>query len=164
MKFIAFTLLMFSAVLQAESLKIGYINIDHVVSSSPQFIQANQAVIREFQPQEKQLLTLSKQIQSLADAFNTNSKTLTQSERKAEIQKIANLERQLKQQARTLKKQLKLKNKLELGKIQDLINKVIKEVADEEKFDLILYQEVAFASKRVNITPVISQKIRQRFK
>jgi len=164
MKFIAFTLLMFSAVLQAESLKIGYINIDHVVSSSPQFIQANQAVIREFQPQEKQLLTLSKQIQSLADAFNKNSKTLTQSERKAGIQKIANLERQLKQQARTLKKQLKLKNKLELGKIQDLINKVIKEVADEEKFDLILYQEVAFASKRVNITPVISQKIRQRFK
>jgi outer membrane protein len=164
MKFIAFTLLMFSAVLQAESLKIGYINIDHVVSSSPQFIQANQAVIREFQPQEKQLLTLSKQIQSLADAFNKNSKTLTQSERKAGIQKIANLERQLKQQARALKKQLKLKNKLELGKIQDLINKVIKEVADEEKFDLILYQEVAFASKRVNITPVISQKIRQRFK
>ena len=164
MKFIAFTLLMFSAVLQAESLKIGYINIDHVVSSSPQFIQANQAVIREFQPQEKQLLTLSKQIQSLADAFNKNSKTLTQSERKARIQKIANLERQLKQQVRTLKKQLKLKNKLELGKIQDLINKVIKEVADEEKFDLILYQEVAFASKRVNITPVISQKIRQRFK
>jgi Skp family chaperone for outer membrane proteins len=88
MKFIAFALLMFSTVLQAESLKIGYINIDHLVSSSPQFIQANQVVIREFQPQEKQLLTLGKQIQSLADAFNKNSKTLTQSERKAEIQKI----------------------------------------------------------------------------
>jgi len=164
MKIIAFALLMFSAVLQAESLKIGYINIDHVVSSSPQFIQANQTVIKEFQPQEEQLLLLSQEIQSLADAFNKNSKTLTQSERKAEIQKIANLERQLKQQARTLKKQLKLKNELELGKIQDLINAVIKEVAEKEKFDLILYQEVAFASKKVNITPMISQKIRQRFK
>ena len=83
---------------------------------------------------------------------------------KRRFKKIANLERILKQQARTLKKQLKFKNELELGKIQDLINKVIKEVADEEKFDLILYQEVAFASKRVNITPIISQKIRQRFK
>jgi len=164
MKIIAFALLMFGATLHAESLKIGYINIDHVVSSSPQFIQANQAVIREFQPQEKQLLALDKQIKTLADVFNKNSITLTQSERKAEIQKIANLERILKQQARTLKKQLKFKNELELGKIQDLINKVIKEVADEEKFDLILYQEVAFASKRVNITPIISQKIRQRFK
>ena len=164
MRFFAFILVLLSGSLQAQPLKIGYINIDHLVSSSPQFIQANQVVIKAFQPQEKQLLALDKQIKTLADVFNKNSITLTQSERKAEIQKIANLERILKQQARTLKKQLKFKNELELGKIQDLINKVIKEVADEEKFDLILYQEVAFASKRVNITPIISQKIRQRFK
>jgi outer membrane protein len=163
MKFIAFTLLMFSAVSQAESLKIGYINIDHVVSSSPQFIQANQAVIREFKPQEKQLLMLSKQIQSLADTFNKNSKTLTQVERKTEIKKIANLERQLKQQAQALKKQLKLKNEQELSKIQDLINRVIKQVAEDQNFDLILYQEVAYASKKINITPIISQKLRLLF-
>ena len=163
MKFIAFALLMFSTVLQAESLKIGYINIDHLVSSSPQFIQANQVVIREFQPQEKQLLTLGKQIQSLADAFNKNSKTLTQSERKAEIQKITNLERQLKQQARALKKQLNLKNEQELSKIQDLINRVIKQVAEDQNFDLILYQEVAYVSKKINITSIISQKLRLLF-
>ena len=97
MKIIAFALLMFGATLHAESLKIGYINIDHLVSSSPQFIQANQIVIKAFQPQERQLLALSKQVQLSADTFNKNSKTLTQSERKAEIKKIANLERQLKQ-------------------------------------------------------------------
>ena len=99
----------------------------------------------------------------LADDFNKNSKALTQSERKTEIQKIANLERQLKQQALSLKKQLKLKNEQELGKIQAVINKVIKEVAETQKFDLILYQEVAFASKKVNITPIIKQKLRQQF-
>lgn len=157
------SLLMLGTTLHAESLKIGYINLDHVVSSSPQFIQANQSVIKEFQPQEEQLLLLSQKIQSLADDFNKNSKALSQSERKAEIQKIANLERQLKQQARNLKKQLKLKNEQELGEIQAVINEVIKEVAETQKFDLILYQEVAFASKKVNITPIIKQKLRQRF-
>lgn len=163
MKIVAFALLMFGVTLHAESLKIGYINIDHVVSSSPQFIQANQTVIKEFQPQERLLLKLGKQIQLLADTFNKNSKTLTPSEQKIEIQKITFLERQLKQQARTLKKQLKLKNELELGNIQALINKAIKVVAEEQNFDLILYQEVAFASKRVNITSAISQKLRQIF-
>ena len=109
-KTIALVLLTFSATLQAESLKIGYINIDHVVSSSPQFIQANQSVIKEFKPQEEQLLLLSQKIQLLADDFNKNSKALTQSERKSEIKKIANLERQLKQQASSLKNQLTLTN------------------------------------------------------
>jgi len=162
-KTIALVLLTFSATLQAESPKIGYINIDHVVSSSPQFIQANQSVVKEFKPQEEQLLLLSQKIQLLADDFNKNSKALTQSERKSEIKKIATLERQLKQQASSLKNQLKLKNELELGKIQDLINEVIKETAESQGFDLILYQEVAFASKKVNITPIIKQKLRQRF-
>jgi outer membrane protein len=163
-KIIAFALLMFSAVLHAESLKIGYINIDHLVSSSPQFIQANQTVIKEFQPQENQLIALRKQIQSSVGAFNINSKTLTQSERKLEIKKIANLERQLKRQALALQQQLKIKNKQELDKIQNLINQVIREVAEKENFDLILYQEVAYASKKTNITFIISQKLRGLFK
>jgi outer membrane protein len=163
MRFFAFILVLLSGPLQAQPLKIGYINIDHLVSSSPQFIQANQVVIKAFQPQERQLLALSKQIQSSADTFNKNSKTLTQSERKTEIKKIANLERQLKQQARSLKKQLNLKNKQELNKIQDLINRVIKQVAEDQNFDLILYQEVAYVSKKINITPIISQKLRLLF-
>ena len=74
------------------------------------------------------------------------------------------MEHQLKQQAQTLKKQLKLKSEQELSKIQDLINLVIKQVAEEKNFDLILYQEVAYASKKINITSLISQKLRQRFK
>ncbi|HAO44997.1 MAG TPA: hypothetical protein DCQ55_03955 [Gammaproteobacteria bacterium] len=163
MRFFAFILVLLSGSLQAQPLKIGYINIDHLVSSSPQFIQANQVVIKAFQPQEKQLLALSKRIQLSADTFNKNSKTLTQVERKIEIKKIANLEYQLKQQAQTLKKQLKLKNEQELSKIQDLINRVIKQVAKDQNFDLILYQEVAYASKKINITPIISQKLRLLF-
>jgi outer membrane protein len=163
MRFFAFILVLLSGSLQAQPLKIGYINIDHLVSSSPQFIQANQVVIKAFQPQERQLLALSKQIQLSADTFNKNSKTLTQSERKTEIKKIANLERQLKQQARSLKKQLNLKNKQELNKIQDLINRVIKQVAEDQNFDLILYQEVAYVSKKINITSIISQKLRLLF-
>ena len=146
-----------------QSVKIGYINIDHLVTSSPQFIQANQEVIKEFQPQEKDLVILAQQIQDLADKFNKISKTLNQSERKSEVNKIAKLERQLTQRAAALKKQLELKNFQELGKIQDLINQIIEEVAQEEGFDLILYQQVAYASKKINITPIISQKLRLLF-
>jgi len=146
-----------------QSAKIGYINIDHLVTSSPQFIQANQEVIKEFQPQEKDLIILAQQIQDLADKFNKIIKTLNQSERKSEVNKIAKLERQLKQRAAALKKQLELRNFQELGKIQDLINQIIEEAAQEKGFDLILYQQVAYASKKINITPIISQKLRLLF-
>ena len=127
-----------------QSVKIGYINIDLLVTNSPQFIQANQKIIKTFQPQENNLALLAEQIQALADKFNKISKTLDQYERKSEINKIAKLERQLKQRTATLKKQLERRRLQELIQIQDLINQIIEEVAQEEGFDLILYQQVAF--------------------
>ena len=73
------------------------------------------------------------------------------------------IERQLKQRATTLEKQLERRRLQELSQIQDLINQVIEDLAKEEKYDLILYQEVAYASKKINITSIISQKLRLLF-
>jgi outer membrane protein len=163
MRLIVILLITLSSTLQATPLKIGYININHLVSSSPQFIQANQLVVKELRPQKNKLLILGKQAQLLVNSFNKNNKDLTQNERKSEIKKIASLESELKRQTIALKKQLKLRDKQELNKIQDLINQIIKKVAKEQKFDLILYQKVAYASKKINITPMISQKLRLLF-
>jgi outer membrane protein len=134
-------------VLYAQPVKIGYINIDHVVTSSPQFSQANDRIITRFKPKERNLLLLSNNIQVLVNKFNKNKDDFSQSEIKMEINKITTLEQELKQQALTLKKQLTLENKQSLGKIQSLINKVIRKIAEEQNFDLILYQKVAYASK-----------------
>ena len=164
MKYFIFFLLALSAAPQAESSKIGYINIDHIVKSSPQFIQANQAVIERFEPQEKQLLNMSEQLQSLVDQYNTSANTLSNDERNTQLKKITTLEDNLKQQALNLKNQLKQINDKELSKIQDLINQVVKEIAISQNFDLILYNQVAYASQSVNITSLVSQKLREIFK
>ena len=157
-------LLFFNATLFAQPLKIGYINIDHVVTSSPQFLQENDRIITKFKPKERGLLLLSSSIQALVNELNKNKDTLSQSKIKTGINKITNLERKLKQQALTLKEQLELENKQSLGKIQNLINMIIRKIAKEQNFDLILYQKVAYASKKINITTLVSQKLKQQFK
>ncbi len=164
MRFLVFILIITSASLQAQPLKIGYIDINYLVINSPQFIEASQLVVKELEPQKNKLVTLGKKAQLLVDKFNKNNKDLTRDKRKSEIKKITSLERELKRQALALKKQLKIRDKQELNKVQNLINKVIKEVATEENFDLILYQKVAYASEKINITSRISQKLRQLFK
>ena len=163
-QYLTLLFLLFNTALSAQSVKIGYINIDYVVTSSPQFSQANEKVIRKFKPQENNLLLLNNNIRELASKFNKNKDSFSQSEIKIKIKKIASLEKKLKQQALVLKKQLVLENKQALGKIQNLINKVIRKIAEEQNFDLILYQKVAYASKKINITELVSQKLKQQFK
>jgi len=163
-QYLTFFLLLFNTMLSAQPPKIGYINIDHVVTSSPQYSQANDRAIRKFKPKERRLLLLSNNIQVLVNKLNKNKGSFSQAEIKAEINKITNLEKKLKQQALALKKQLTLENKKALGKIQNLINKVIRKIAKEQSFDLILYQKVAYASKKINITTLVSQRLKQQFK
>ena len=163
-KYLILLFLLLNTSLYAKPLKIGYININHIVISSPQFSQANDEVIKRFKPQENNLLLLNNNIKSLVSRFNKNKDSFSQSEIKAEIKKIAGLEKKLKQKALVLKKQLALENKQALEKIQNLINKVIRKIAKEQNFDLILYQKVAYASKKINITELVSQKLRRQFK
>ena len=163
-KIIIFATFLSGSVIYAQPVKIGYINIDHVVTSSPQFSKANDRMITRFKPKERNLLLLSNNIQVLVNKFNKNKDDFSQSEVKMEINKITNLEQKLKQQAITLKKQLALENKQSLGKIQNLINMIIRKIAEEQNFDLILYQKVAYASKKINITTLVSQKLKQQFK
>lgn len=163
-QYLTLLFLLFNTGLSAHSPKIGYINIDHIVASSPQYSQASDKVIKKFKPQGDNLLLLSNNIQALVSKFNKDKDNFSQSEIKAKIKKIANLEKKLKQKALTLKKQLALENKQSIGKIQNLINKVIRKIAKERNFDLILYQEVAYASRKINITTLVSQKLKQQFK
>lgn len=148
----------------AKPLKIGYINIDHVVSTSPQFIEANQVVLKEFKPREKKLLKLRESIATRIKKMQKNKDSLSKKDIQSEFKKISTLESDLKQKAAKLQQEFKLKNTKELRKIEDSINKIIKDVAKKKNFDLILYQEVAYASEEINITTIISEKLRALFK
>ncbi len=167
MKKLAFILLSLSfasSAIFAESTKIGYINIDNVVSTSPQFIEANQMALEEFKPQEEKLLALRKALEVELEAFGKKRDSLSKEEIQAEFKRISALERNLKQKVVALQDELKLKNVEELQKIEDLINQIIKEVAKEQAFDLILYQEAAYVNEKINITSLISEKLRALFK
>ena len=159
-----FLLLSINSLSLAQELKIGYLNIDHIISSSPQFIQANQLVIKEFQPQENQLKQLASDIQAQVAEFNQNKDSLDKSALNQQLRTITQLEKELKIKAGRIKKALQQRNTQELQKIQDLINQAIQQIATDKQYDLILYQEVAYASDKVNITAQVSQKLREMFK
>ena len=48
-----------------------------------------------------------------------------------------------------------------LQKIEELINNTINELAVSENYDLILYDNVAFVSDKVNITKKVIERIKK---
>jgi outer membrane protein len=87
----------------------------------------------------------------LQSTLQKEAMTLPEAERSAKERQLAQLERDFKRMQRELREDQTLRSNEELVSLQERANKVISEIAEKEKFDLIV-QEAVFASQRIDLT------------
>ena len=143
----------------AQSIKIGYINVEEVINSLSQYQHDNDSLIQQFEPKKQQLLDLFKHIELLKDNLNNLDRSLNNETYQEELNKIKELEVSFQFETELWQQQLNQKKIESLQKIETMINLAIEEFATSEKYDLILYQNAAFVSDQVNITNKIISEI-----
>jgi len=152
MKFKALLLivLLFSSSASAESLKIGYIDIDRVIENLSVYEKANNLLIKEFEPKKNQLVNLFDYINLLKEKLEPNND---------EIKKIQKLEYDFQNESELWQRKLNESQFKLLQEIELIINIAIKEFAISNNYDLILYQNGAYVGKKVDISDKIISKI-----
>jgi len=143
----------------AQSIKIGYINVEEVINSLSQYQHDNDSLIQQFEPKKQQLLDLFKHIELLKENFNNDDRSINNENYQKELDNIRELEASFQKETELWQQQLNQKKIESLQKIETMINLAIEEFATSEKYDLILYQNAAFVSDQVNITNQIISKI-----
>jgi|TARA_B110000240_G_scaffold94437_1_gene107109 outer membrane protein len=150
-------LLSFSA--WSETVKIGYIDTQKIVSNLPQYQQSVDEISKEFEPKKQELLDLFKHIELLRVKINTINKSEKKENLQLEISKLASLEESFKKETEFWQETMN-NNKIELlQKIELLINNTINDIAISENYDLILYENAAFVSDEINITNKVIERI-----
>ena len=145
----------------AQSIKIGYINVEEVINSLSQYQHDNDSLIQQFEPKKRQLLDLFKHIKLLKENLNNLDRSLNNETYQEELDKIKELEVSFQLETELWQQQLNQKKIESLQKIETMINLAIEEFATSEKYDLILYQNAAFVSDQVNITNQIISQIEE---
>ena len=145
--------------INAQSLKIGYIDVEEVINSLSQYQHDNDFLIQKFEPKKQQLLDLFKHIELLKKNLNTIDRSTNNEDYRRELDNIRELEMSFQDETELWQQQLNQEKYKSLQKIETMINLTIKEFAISENYDLILYQNAAFASDQVNITNQIISKI-----
>ena len=144
--------------INAQSIKIGYIDVEEVINSLPQYQYDNDSLIQQFEPKKQQLLDLFKHIELLKENLNNVDRSINIENYQKELENIIELEASFQKETELWQQQLNQKKYESLQKIETMINLAIEEFAISENYDLILYQNAAFASDQVNITnQIISQ-------
>jgi len=145
----------------AETIKIGYINTEQVVNSMPQYKQNIDELSREFEPKKQELLDLFKHIELLRVKINVINNSKDKGNLQLELSNLASLEESFKQETEFWQETMNNKKIELLQNIELLINSTINDLAISEEYDLILYENAAFVSDKVNITNKVIERIQK---
>ena len=156
---VLFLLALLVTSINAQSIKIGYIDVEEVINSLPQYQHDNDSLIQQFEPKKQQLLDLFKHIELLKENLNNDDRSINNENYQKELDNIRELEASFQKETELWQQQLNQKKYESLQKIETMINLAIEEFAISENYDLILYQNAAFVSDQVNITNQIISKI-----
>lgn len=138
---------------QAE-VKIGFVDIQRLFDQAPVSIKAKKKLEAEFSKREADLQKLNKQIKTQQEALEKGGATLSESERRNKERDLADLNRDFQRKQREFREDLEIRGNEVNAVVFERANKALKQVAEAEKYDLIL-QDAAYFNPRIDITDKI---------
>ena len=136
---------------QAQELKIGYVNSERVLRESTPAKTALAKMEADFNKRDKDLNDQGTKLKSAADKLEKDSPTLSEAEKNRRQRELVEADRDLQRKRREFQEDLNQRRNEETAALVERANKVIKQIFDAEKYDLIL-QDAVFFSPKVDIT------------
>ncbi|HMU99834.1 MAG TPA: OmpH family outer membrane protein [Rhodocyclaceae bacterium] len=135
----------------ADQLKIGYVNTQRIFRDAPAAVKAAKKLEGEFSKRDQDLQRMAKQLQGMQENLEKNSVTMSEADRRTKEKEFAELSREFQRKQREFREDLNLRQNEENAAVIEKANKAIKQIAETEKYDLIL-QDVVWVSPRLDIT------------
>jgi outer membrane protein len=148
---LSFALLSGSDAVSAAEFKIGFIDAERINRESAPAEVASKRLEKEFAPRAQELQRREGQIKSLQAQLEKEAMTMSESDRRAKEQELSRITLDFQRLQRSYSEDLNLRRNQELQTLFERANRVIKQIAEAEKFDLIV-QEAVYRSPRIDIT------------
>jgi len=140
-----------AAGVMAQDSKVGYVNTQRITTESAPAKAAQSKLEAEFSKRQKELADLQTTLKGFSEKFERDAPTLTESQRTTRQKEFAEQSRDFQRKQREFQEDLNGRRNEELQAVLDKANKAVKQVAEAEKFDLVL-QEAVYINTRNDIT------------
>ena len=136
---------------QAQDFRVGFVNTDRIFREANSARQAQAKLEQEFARREKELNDLGASLKSASEKFEREAPTLPESQRGQRQKALIDQDRDFQRKRREFQEDLNARKNEELQQVLDRANRVVKQVAEQEKYDLIL-QEAVYINPKHDIT------------
>ncbi|HEY0201614.1 MAG TPA: OmpH family outer membrane protein [Burkholderiaceae bacterium] len=136
---------------QADDFRAGFVNTDRIFREANAAKAAQAKLEQEFSRREKDLNDQGNTLKAASDKFEREAPTMAESQRTARQKQLVEQDRDFQRKRREFQEDLNSRKNEELQQVLDRANKVVKQVAEAEKYDVIL-QEAVYINPKLDIT------------
>ena len=134
-----------------ETFRIGFVNPDRVLREAQPAKAAQAKLESEFLKREKDVAGQGEAVKIASEKFEREAPTLSESQRATRQRALVDQDREFQRKRREFQEDLNARKNEELQQVYDRANRVVKQVAEAEKYDAIL-QEAIYINPKHDIT------------
>ena len=142
----------------AQEFKVGIVNLDRIFREANSAKTAQTKLEQEFSKREKDLNDIATQLKTLSDKFEREAPTLSESQRTTRQKQLVDQDRDFQRKRREFQEDLNARKNEELQQVIERANKVVKALAEAEKYDLII-QEAVYVNPKHDITDKVLKSL-----
>ena len=132
--------------------KFGFVHTERILRDSVPAVRAQKQIEAEFQKRDRELAGIAEQLKRMQDELEKNAMTLSETQRRAKEREFGELNREFQRKQREFREDLNQRRNEELRAVVEQANRVIRQIAEQEKFDIIFQEMPAYVSPRIDIT------------
>jgi outer membrane protein len=135
----------------AQEFRIGFVSTDRILREANPAKAAQAKLEQDFSRREKDLSDMGNALKASSEKFERDAPTLAESQRAARQKALIEQDRDFQRKRREFQEDLNARKNEELQQVLERANRVIRQVAEQEKYDLVI-QEAVYISPKHDIT------------
>ncbi len=148
---VAFGLVTVAFSAMAQEFRIGFVNTDRIFREANAAKTAQAKLEAEFAKREKELIEIGNTLKTASEKFEREAPTLAESQRNTRQKQLVEQDRDFQRKRREFQEDLNARKNEELQAVLERANRLVKQVAEAEKYDIVL-QEAVYINPKHDIT------------
>jgi outer membrane protein len=149
---------MAGATASAQEFKVGIVNLDRIFREANTAKAAQAKLEQEFSKREKEIAELGSQIKTQSEKLERDASTLSESQRNTRQRQLVEQDREFQRKRREFQEDLNSRKNEELQSVIERANRVVRSLAEAEKYDLII-QEAVYVNPKHDITDKVIKSL-----
>jgi outer membrane protein len=132
--------------------KFGFVHTERILRDSAPAMAAQKKIEAEFQKRDRELAGIAGDLKRMQEDLDKNAMTMAEAQRRTKEREFGEMNREFQRKQREFREDLNQRRNQELAQVVEQANRVIRQIAEQEKFDIIFQEMPAYVSPRIDIT------------